>query len=474
MAKEPTLEYVDRYLETHGDEYEMLLENLKTFFKTHARLLESNKSIYRIYSRADKQHGRHFKDSWKIAQLISGGTEIEGIHDIIGITIVCPFNSDRDAVINLIKSATFSRDFNIVKERAHESPYEARHFVVCRPHLTTICCEIQIKTVFFDSWTVKSHDLTYKPEVILDPRYKEQMDVLAKILSALEKQSGIIKDMVEESTRFDKDKKKLAKKELMDRTFADLSEIEPSSSPSPEIEALRELQSFVQDHALELMSNDFDSGATKSFRSMVADVSKQTGYGAELCRIIAAVAVARPTNDMLAYAIEAIDRWKLAMKRQKPYPQACPYRLAAIILYYFGDVDRAIIEADTGLRWQEVLKGDDEDSKTSFAEALSAAAYYRAELGWPSNRVNPTFAEAKKAAEELITKALKLRPAHPALLDTNGFVKIAFATNESEAEAGLQQCRESWQLCRNTHYASVSDLYFEIDKRTAYRKVLSL
>ena len=470
LADEQTLHRVTRHLNEERGKYIALLENLRTFFKSYSRSRDGAGHIYHVYSRGAKQDDEEFKDIRKIAQKLTPTMSIYDIPDIVGITVVTPFSKDYQIVLQLIESKSFKKEFNIKYSVTHDSAYQAKHYVVSKK-TEMVRCEIQVKTAFHDAWTIKSHDLIYKEEGIFDQRFSTHMATLSMILSALEKQSDIIKEMVEESIYVDREKKANARREIANNLAGTLA-----GAPEDEHHnALRVLQDRAVKNVSKYVGADIKSKLIEEFKRDVEKIGNKYGYGVDLCRIAAAVAVSRPRTDLLHWTLTAIDQWKAAVEDVKPYPTHCPFHFASLILYACGEIDRAIIEDESGIRKQSARMG--KSPQVGMAWSWGGAAHYYAELGINPKRGNPTDAEARAKAEEYIIKALELvpvsHPNYPALVDTHGFVKIAFATDETAVEEGIELCRTSWVALRGTSQESVSDLFYKLHKRLGFRKLLA-
>lgn len=91
------------------------------------------------------------------------------IHDIVGLRIVCSFESDVYDIVGMIKN---SKSLIVKKEKDYiknpkESGYSSYHIIVDIPiYLSTgveyIEAEIQIRTVAMDFWASLDHKIQYK------------------------------------------------------------------------------------------------------------------------------------------------------------------------------------------------------------------------------------------------------------------------------------------------------------------------
>ena len=171
--------------------------------------------VARIYTRAEKQNGQLLKETWKIAATMAkhGYKELFHVHDIIGATIVVPYPSDVNVIRDFVRSHKSDRTWAIHHEEEKTTHgYYAFHFIISIPEATLAKskCEIQIKTVLQDAWSAKTHDLTYKPFGAIDSRLQEQIIRLAEVLAAIDRQSELVKSLIEEKWFSDATRRKIA------------------------------------------------------------------------------------------------------------------------------------------------------------------------------------------------------------------------------------------------------------------------
>ena len=65
----------------------------------------------------------------------------------------------------------------------------------------TPICEVQIKTVLHDGWGAKTHDLTYKSSMDLDPSLVEGFELLGDTLAKIDQQSDLLRKSLENRIR---------------------------------------------------------------------------------------------------------------------------------------------------------------------------------------------------------------------------------------------------------------------------------
>lgn len=186
--------------------------------------------IYRIYSRADKQiGGQPLKAGWKITKKLSEwrvkkpSTQMIDIHDIIGVTVVTYFTSQRKIVSKALQTPNSLGELEIVqREEKNAKGYYATHLVATstKQPRSGLLCEIQVKTLLDDGWATKTHDFTYKPKsgIQINPELQAQIDILGDSIQLIERQSDIVRKLIEHESSRDKKRRTAAQQEA--RTFA--------------------------------------------------------------------------------------------------------------------------------------------------------------------------------------------------------------------------------------------------------------
>lgn len=456
---------IREHLEREKGHYLEFLQTVKLIYTAYSRADYGKGRIYRIYSRGDKQDGDEFKTVWQILHKMGQGIKLTEVYDIIAITIVCPFMSDMDEVINYTQKCTNNGYFSVIDMTDHRrgrSAYEAVHYYIAAPHSQDTVCEVQIKTVLHDAWAAKTHDLTYKPFSAYDTRFGQQMDTLAAMLAALERQSELIRQLVEEGRNFDKERRRVARQVIIRKLSDELRGLLDDEHRT----ALEDLQKKVQYNLNRLAP--LNDSQLQSIQNEIKKVGDSFKYDRNLCRIGAVVVVDREDSDCLPWLQRCVARWKQSSSGEKDL--AAAYHFEGLILYCFGQLERAISQAEEAVKLcRSNLDVKISDERYSLASAMSGLAYYFAELEGTSAAER---LDAEHQARSLIADARKLEEGRPEFLDTEGYVEIAFGKTEAEIEAGLGKCERSWRELRETSSANVSDLFFKIHKRTAYRRLL--
>jgi ppGpp synthetase/RelA/SpoT-type nucleotidyltranferase len=224
---------VDKFIKLRGRDYISFLEEVQRELSNFKDRAAFHEVIYRIYSRADKQiGGEPLKTNSKIAKKLSEerlktpSMPVSGIKDIIGVTVVTYFTSERELVSKALAETQGILGDIIIDERKdkNEKGYYATHFIVKsdidkskKNNFIGLSCEIQVKTLLDDGWATKTHDLIYKPKsnVAINPELKEQMDILGDSIRLIERQSDIVKKLIEHEWQRDKKRRTAAQQQLL-------------------------------------------------------------------------------------------------------------------------------------------------------------------------------------------------------------------------------------------------------------------
>lgn len=209
---EELLSEVSAFVSRNRDAYVGLISDLVGEINQIKHQPECSGFIYSVYSRADKQGGEELKENWKIAKKFGqykredAAISINDIHDIVGITIVVNFPSDRSVVADYISRKNVLRCATVYhSENKEDNGYHAVHLRVRGATIerSFLRAEIQIKTMLHDGWGAKTHDLTYKPEGAIEDALLKHMAILGDVLRRLDDQSELIKDAIRKKWRDD-------------------------------------------------------------------------------------------------------------------------------------------------------------------------------------------------------------------------------------------------------------------------------
>lgn len=469
---------VAAYIRERGDEYMKfhtdVLQDLYRF-KDRSSL---SQSIYRIYSRADKQiGGRILKSEEGIAATIrrwradGKSGKISELHDIIGVTIVTYFESEVPKVVEALKkkgAKEFFRNFKFKeawdrpskKERLEKDfagGYHAKHVKVSRTNdssVTPLLCEIQVKSLLNDGWAAKIHDLVYKSKAKIDPEVRRQVDVIGGMVNGLEQMSDGLRTLVTRNQQIEDEKRGAAIFVLMKRT------LDTVSKNGTEAER-KWYATLVQglDHFRSCEDNDPRlRQLISSWRVMFA-ANQRTQIE---CRLLLLLALIRRSKSAATDALSAIDDW--AKELELPAGKIKAMRFRSTSQWMLGLHDQAI---------QTCLDLLDNNQANGMAKAMTRIdlAYYLAERSFIREgscpdaltlEIEALTHEWESAGWDSVElddgekqRILKSRQ------DSIGAIRIMTATTADEVFAGHQLCSEAqaWSRANSRDQDSFEGFY---------------
>lgn len=131
------------------------------------------------------------------------GYGLADVKDLIGLTILCAYASDKEA-LHLWLNKAFAVE-SVERDKVEESGHRAWHYVVrahagvciSNPQWQSKCCEIQIKTLLEEAFDAKAHDLAYKPgHLPVTPKIKAQFRHFSEVMHAVDMQSEFLKELI--------------------------------------------------------------------------------------------------------------------------------------------------------------------------------------------------------------------------------------------------------------------------------------
>jgi putative GTP pyrophosphokinase len=187
-------------------EYEQFLAGVLVFFQKHPELNQKPLPvIHSVKSRLkDPSHlAEKLRRKLEAGKIISKDNVFLEITDFIGVRVL-HLHQDQFSSINLAinkkvengdwlfveqpkaytwdpESVDFYRDQNIVTE-LRETYYTSIHYLVKPNNHNSICCEIQVRTLFEEIWGEIDHTINY-PHPTSSIACKEQLRVLSKLVS---------------------------------------------------------------------------------------------------------------------------------------------------------------------------------------------------------------------------------------------------------------------------------------------------
>jgi ppGpp synthetase/RelA/SpoT-type nucleotidyltranferase len=407
----------------------------------------------------------HLKKDWKIAQKLSAlrkkkpDAQCIEIHDIVGLTIVVNFPSDRTDVAEYLKRADMLNAFKVIEDEVKEEHgYHAIHLKVQGATLKNgmYFGEIQIKTMLHDGWGAKTHDLTYKPEGKIEEALKNHMRILGDVLRQLDDQSELIKDAIKDRWNVDRKRRELARHNL----FRVVLKSTGASYDGELIALAKDID--AQRNSLSIAN--VEDAKMKEIHSRVESIIKQAGYGRDTCRLLTFLASTRADNDLYPRTVQAIDNWIGAAASRDKDEQLAARIFRPIAQYALGEFREAVASA------REALKFCEENSLSEGAlRAKANLAYFLSELAFGLvERDDKLIAEAMKLSEEALAEATPEYKTQ--VMDTRGSVLIACGGTESDVREGLKLCQEAFAKAAKDE--PVAEAFFRLHERRAFRRIL--
>lgn len=444
-------------------------------------------AIYRIYSREEKQAGSvlypHLKAPTKIAEEVFlnrfGGEKTRGlkvtiikakqnfsifdVEDYLGITIVCPFPSDVEAVVARIRADGKTAAFRVNEEKIHSRPeYAATHLIIGieEDAFDMLCCEVQIKTAFQDAFSWKTHDLTYKPQAGTDGWLIKQFEKINAVIRAADDMSDDLRARIQRESAHGHERRVQAKRALKGRLKLSV-DLEEDSARRTALQA-------IFDHLERCASGE--EIITPELRNLIDALIKDQGYNEVTIRIAALYMIdcgrSNQTfwlEDHLAKATNGLDLANIS-----ELSKFLNMHAGVIIgLYCIGDLKAALRLGENALRANRGCRS------IPAAKLASNVAYFFAEL----YGLDPKPDHARKAAE-YYEQAVKLWPEGdmpaPPTKDTLGYVKIQTGESVEDVEAGLDLCRRAFEELQGSSEGNVSAEFFELHREIAYQRLAEL
>lgn len=116
------------------------------------------------------------------------------IHDVAGVRIICPLESDIATIVNIISQMP---NMKIIKEKDYikhpkESGYSGYHLIIetvvkLEEKELPVNVEIQIRTMAMDFWATHEHKVKYKSNKKLSKLDSKKLVFYAKILNFIDK-----------------------------------------------------------------------------------------------------------------------------------------------------------------------------------------------------------------------------------------------------------------------------------------------
>lgn len=461
---------IDIYMGVNRDRYRSFIVDLRSEVTDIRNRYDVNRLIYSIYSRSDKQKGEELKSTLRIAQKLSKWREeasaehkpmpkVSDIHDVIGLTLVVNFPSDRDAVADYLERDGAFRLFKVKDRKPKETNgYHAIHLIISSKSFKyfSVLAEIQIKTMLHDGWGAKIHDITYAPKGRINTSLKSHMDILGEVLRKLDDQSELIKNAIKNKWEIDRKRREACQ-------YALLSQLQGDIGTAHDAE-LTNLVTEIENNKDLFGEANLDGPKIAETQTKINTLIGRIGPTWGVCRLMTYFASLRPNGDMNATAINLIEDWISAIHDDAIGKlRATKFRSHA--KYALGKFEDAVQDARAALSFAEEIGRADET-----ARAKAALSYFLAEVavGMP-NRSEGLIAEARLLSEA----ALSSLSDDDAVKDTRGMVLIAFGEKEEDVREGLRICELAWRNAPDCQ-KHVAEPFFRLHERRAFRRLLEL
>lgn len=488
---------VEEAIRRHSNDWQQLQTRILSRVREYQKSGTLRSAIYSIYSREDRQPPdlphRHLKTSAKIAEEIFlnrfGGKKLRGgqlrdippepkftiydVSDVIGITIVCPFDADVDRVSEQVESdckeGGYFRAVSPIK-RHDRRDYQAVHvsLKVEDAKLRELQCEVQIKTAVQDAFSWKTHALAYKPGENADPWFIEQFIRISVLLRTADSISDQLRGRLEEGRSVNSRKRKAVRSRLVLVFREHIAKI----GDDEKRDDLRRV--------FDLLGGDLAAMEPKVRRTFLQDIERQVeglfqsyGFDANTFRLGVACATAPENDGYLSRVDRHFYSWiatsddpdePLFRKQLEEWTRAA--NLLAIAHYYSNDVVGAVQIVEAAVRRAG-------DMNTSDIGQLHVnLAYYYAELASDAS-VADYHSKARDHAEK--ARAMTGGVLDPADLDSLGFVRIATGSSISEVEGGLADCRHALEeLSKDAKQEELAKIIFETHRELAYKRLAQM
>lgn len=461
------LQEVSAFVDARRGDYRQLLDAVQRELVQFKDRIEYRDAIYRIYSRADKQVGGDpLKSKEKIAEKLSRWREEtpaakpQDIHDIIGITVVVYFESQRDRVADALLQKDALPGLNIFdRDLKKEDGYYAVHMKVSgkAPAFWGLKGEVQVKTLLHDGWAAKTHDLTYKPQIELSKDINVHMEILGDAVQLVEQQSDIIRGLIDRAINREKKRRRAAQERFM------FFMTEPSA-PEYDPRAAELAQNMANDLEQLRLCRQTDPCLTQHFeawKSYVAD----NGVGRPACRLITFLASVREAQDLTNIALGTIDEW-IALSKD-PVGKQGSLIFRSVANYLFGNFEKAAAEAADALSYSK-------NNSLNLQIAAGNRAYMLTEyyLQKQHKLDKHQLSEIRDELQDLV-RQIEVMANDASSIDTRGMVAIALGATEEEIRAGLKLCQLALEMIPETEPVfKVRKAYYVLHEQRAFQRLL--
>lgn len=449
---------VERFLRGNETRYVALLDEIKQLFWPPGLLPVRN-----VYSRKEKQGDSELKDVKKIARALHYERQrvphasVSSIDDIVGMTVVCDYLSDLESLKSFVRKQRGHGGLRIDKDKQmRKDGYYAHHFVVQHPRFADLRCELQIKTMLHNTWSIKAHRLIYKPAGALDYRAKKLMQAIGDGLQAVDQQTDLLRSIIEDHWDID-NQRRVQTRQAIISTLAIYKNL-----PKKIFEAATSIRTSLDTDREHLATAESNDPKLVDVIDSIRALSQMEGAHLASGHLMAILALNRDDRDLNIMVVNFLDHW--IANRRKVRDQLNGLMLKGLFLNSIGDTVEAIVTI------RRAIEMSDKKHQTQTKPFLqNQLAYFLADLqGLDRTERRIAAAEAKDLVKQ-IRSALGDKPYW--LLDTDGAIKIAFGNSERQIEKGLLLC-EAAKNKAPPEERPVSDAFFKLHQQRAWQRLL--
>ena len=352
--------------------------------------------------------------------------DFEDIEDFVGIKILCPYHSSAEEVMKWIinQSVHFTVKPTSIEEawEANKYGYRGWHFIAepnisTNPTLIGIKCEIQVKTMLQEAWDAQTHDISYKKEELIDKDLLYHIKYQSDILAALDKQSEIIRRLIQQVEEGEREHKIAAATIYLST-------------------AKKLVAHFRDDYGIDLrfrIEEDCPLSLDKlaKVNEAIGRCSKERKLNSPLIQFAAIIALCQrdAEQEEIAFSL-ATD-----FVNDNPNDPDAEDTIAGV--YWALD------------RFDDAIRHGEEAINKASVSGIDPTMYQNSFCYWVAEAVRARM----NIEEELLKKVLDLSeifiqnyPDNFQYLDTVAFVKIALGTKIRDIESGLKLTRKAWDL----------------------------
>ncbi len=385
-----------------------------------------------------------------------------------------------DGVIASIRKESDSRGFILSQPEKHlnRNGYYATHVIASKEVIggVVLHCELQFKTMLHDAWAAKMHDLTYKPSGFVDPKTAELMSSIAGTIENLEQQSQLIRDMIKENWDVEPITRREARNQLFHLMLRYRTDVWKHEVPDQVVDLSSRIETLGP-----TIAADPSSPEVRELMGEIKTLCKQDGK-IRTCWILAGrLASLSGSAEVSTWFVPEAERWlkeaqRLLAANQLTNNAHSEVSAVPIMFYVIGDMSRAISTAESILADAKFagLSAFTRLSMTASLISFKLEREYHARTKDDNIRRqmrDKLEAELKQLLAEESVRGDK--DVNSSILDSLGFLKIAFAETPEEAYQGIRECTDAAAIATDKERA-ISDAYSVLNVKLGWRRFLNL